>query len=105
MCDRSGRALYFSRSAIPSPARAATPPPAWRHVGIYAYRPEFLQAFCQLEPAPLEQIESLEQLRALWHGHAIQVGFLERPGAPGIDTPADYQAFLARIRGAANPGE
>lgn len=98
VCDRAGRALYFSRSAIPSPARATGPVPAWRHVGIYAYRPEFLQAFCALEPAPLEQIESLEQLRALWHGHAIQVGCLDRPGVPGIDTREDYEAFLSRIQ-------
>ncbi|MBL4846358.1 MAG: 3-deoxy-manno-octulosonate cytidylyltransferase [Planctomycetes bacterium] len=97
VCDRAGRALYFSRSAIPSPARATGPVPAWRHVGIYAYRPEFLQTFCTLEPSPLEQIESLEQLRALWHGHAIQVGLLDRPGQPGIDTREDYEAFLARV--------
>ena len=103
VCDRLGRALYFSRSAIPSPARATGPVPSWRHVGIYAYRPEFLQTFCALEPAPLEQIESLEQLRALWHGHSIQVGFLDQPGKPGIDTRQDYEAFLARLGPAPGP--
>ena len=93
--DRRGRALYFSRSPIPHPAGDGGPPPL-RHVGIYAYRPGFLQDFCRLEPAPLERGEKLEQLRALWHGHAIQVGVVAPTGARGIDTPEDYQAFLAR---------
>ena len=93
--DRRGRALYFSRSPIPHPAGDGGPPPL-RHVGIYAYRPGFLQDFCRLEPAPLERGEKLEQLRALWHGHAIQVGVVPPTGARGIDTPEDYQAFLAR---------
>ena len=89
--DRRGRALYFSRAPIPHGGEAL------RHVGIYAYRPEFLQTFCRLEPAPLERAERLEQLRALWHGHAIQVGVLAGPGARGIDTRADYEAFLTRL--------
>lgn len=97
--DRAGRALYFSRSLIPHPAGDPDPDhPALRHVGIYAYRARFLQDFCRLAPAPLERREKLEQLRALWHGHAIQVGVVAPTGARGIDTPEDYQAFLERAR-------
>ncbi|MGE0713017.1 MAG: 3-deoxy-manno-octulosonate cytidylyltransferase [Planctomycetota bacterium] len=94
--DRRGRALYFSRAPIPSGAEPGGQPAPLRHLGIYAYRPALLQELCRLEPAPLELAEKLEQLRALWHGHAIQVGVLSRPGARGIDTRADYDAFLAR---------
>lgn len=95
--DARGRALYFSRSPIPHPAGEGGEPAALRHVGIYAYRPAFLQAFCRLEPAPLERREKLEQLRALWHGHAIRVAVVAPTGARGIDTPEDYQAFLSRV--------
>lgn len=95
VCDARGRALYFSRALIPAGGGGAVQP--LRHLGIYAYRPEFLQTFCQLEPAPLERHERLEQLRALWHGHAILVGRLDRPGARGIDTREDYDAFLERV--------
>lgn len=94
--DREGRALYFSRAGIPFPAGEASDPPALRHVGIYAFRPAFLQAFCQLSPAPLERREKLEQLRALWHGHAIRVAVVPPTGARGIDTPEDYARFLGR---------
>jgi 3-deoxy-manno-octulosonate cytidylyltransferase (CMP-KDO synthetase) len=94
--DARGRALYFSRSPIPAGAAPGGPLQPLRHVGIYAYRPEFLQTFCGLTPAPLEGVERLEQLRALWHGFPIQVGLLQRPGARGIDTRPDYDAFLAR---------
>lgn len=94
-----GQALYFSRSAIPSGAHADAEGGArpLRHVGIYAYRPGFLQAFCQLSPVPLEGIERLEQLRALYHGHAIRVGVVEPCGARGIDTREDYERFLGRL--------
>ena len=103
--DRQGRALYFSRAPIPfpagsSPAGEASDSPALRHVGIYAFRPAFLQAFCQLPPAPLERREKLEQLRALWHGHAIRVAVVPPTGARGIDTPEDYARFLSRCGGA-----
>lgn len=97
--DAAHRALYFSRAPIPwwrdAPVPASPHPGAvWRHVGLYAYRSHFLQEFPRLAPSPLEHIESLEQLRVLWHGHRIAVHISpERPG-PGVDTPED----LARVR-------
>ncbi|MBS0309028.1 MAG: 3-deoxy-manno-octulosonate cytidylyltransferase, partial [Proteobacteria bacterium] len=79
--DRAGRALYFSRATIPwhrdGFAHGAQILPSGyrplRHIGLYAYRNDFLQAYPQLAVSPLEQIEMLEQLRVLWHGHAIAV--------------------------------
>jgi 3-deoxy-manno-octulosonate cytidylyltransferase (CMP-KDO synthetase) len=105
--DAQGRALYFSRGSIPwwrdgyagGVQRLSTPPPL-RHVGLYAYRAGFLQRFPQMSTAPLEQLESLEQLRVLWHGERIAVHVSdERPG-PGVDTPED----LARVRAILAPG-
>lgn len=101
--DGAGRALYFSRSAIPH-ARTwqdslldEDPPKFFQHVGLYAYRREFLLKLSQLPRTNHEQLESLEQLRVLEHGYAIKVGIL--PSAPpGIDTPSDYAAFVNRIR-------
>ncbi|NBX53593.1 MAG: 3-deoxy-manno-octulosonate cytidylyltransferase [Betaproteobacteria bacterium] len=97
--DRFHNAMYFSRATIPhwrDGAHTQTPPPVqvMRHVGIYGYRASFLRAFPALERAPLEDMESLEQLRALWHGHKIAV--LITPQAPGmgVDTPED----LERVR-------
>lgn len=96
--DAQGRALYFSRAPIPlwrDGAAGALPVPApLRHIGLYAYRASFLRRFPALEPAPLERIESLEQLRVLWHGERIAVHVAERAPGPGVDTPQD----LARVR-------
>jgi 3-deoxy-manno-octulosonate cytidylyltransferase (CMP-KDO synthetase) len=101
VCDAQGRALYFSRAPIPwwrdgsTAGQAALPPvPAWRHIGLYAYRAATLRRFPQLSPAPLEQTESLEQLRILWHGDRIAVFEAAQAPAAGVDTPAD----LARVR-------
>ncbi|WP_374676395.1 3-deoxy-manno-octulosonate cytidylyltransferase [Ideonella sp.] len=101
VCDRAGRAMYFSRAPIPwwrdgSAAGAPGLPAgqAWRHIGLYAYRAGFLRRFPGLAPAPQEQLESLEQLRVLWHGERIAVHFAEHAPAPGVDTPED----LARVR-------
>jgi 3-deoxy-manno-octulosonate cytidylyltransferase (CMP-KDO synthetase) len=69
-------------------------PPPLRHVGIYGYRSGFLCEFPSLPQAPLEQLESLEQLRALWHGHRIAVHITQNPPGMGVDTPED----LARVR-------
>lgn len=96
-----GRCVYFSRALIPSDLPDAPPPssgqPRWyRHVGIYAFAPGFLQEFTRLEPAPLEKRERLEQLRALHHGHAIVAAVVAGTGVRGIDTPEDYAAFVAR---------
>lgn len=99
VCDVRGRALYFSRAPIPwdrdrfAATRDVLPPgfEARRHIGLYAYRVSFLRQFGQLAAAPLEQCESLEQLRALWHGYPIQVVIAEHPPAPGVDTLEDLQ--------------
>jgi len=100
--DAAGRALYFSRAPIAwwrdgfaqGIHQLPTQPPPLRHVGLYAYRAGFLRRFPTLAVAPLETLESLEQLRVLWHGERIAVHVSpERPG-PGVDTPDD----LARVR-------
>jgi 3-deoxy-manno-octulosonate cytidylyltransferase (CMP-KDO synthetase) len=101
--DENGRALYFSRSAIPH-ARTwrddlltAEPPHFYLHVGLYAYRREFLLRLAQLPRTPLEKLESLEQLRVLENGYSIVVGVVDEPTI-GIDTPEDYRAFVSRRR-------
>jgi 3-deoxy-manno-octulosonate cytidylyltransferase (CMP-KDO synthetase) len=99
--DRAGRALYFSRSAIPH-ARDfhpellhADPPHYHQHIGIYAYRRDFLLRFASLRQSPLEKLENLEQLRVLEAGYSIAVATIEEASV-GIDTLEDYQAFVAR---------
>ena len=97
--DRAGYALYFSRAPIPY-ARDAfakgirTIPrglPAYRHLGIYAYRASFLSAFTRLAAPEIERAEALEQLRALAHGIRISVAVTKRAPHAGIDTPADLE--------------
>ena len=124
--DKDGNAMYFSRAPIPYPRDAFMGlfSPAWRdgssspfrgedgggelpanipvlrHIGIYAYRASFLRAYSQLAPAAIEQIESLEQLRALWHGYKIGVTIAQDAPPSGVDTEADLlvvrQLFEAR---------
>lgn len=100
--DLRGTALYFSRAPIPWWRDAGSPPgpqpgAALRHVGLYAYHAAFLRRFPQLAASPLERIESLEQLRVLWHGERIAVHVSpERPG-PGVDTPEDLERVRALI--------
>jgi len=97
--NRLGEALYFSRAAIPfvrdpEASQIFERSLHLRHLGIYAYRTDFLQAYTRLDPAPPEQAEALEQLRALWNGYRIAVHTaLEAPPA-GVDTPED----LERVR-------
>ncbi len=103
VCDERGFAHYFSRAPIPYARDAfaqnknALPAnfPALRHIGIYAYRARFLKRYASLPPAPSEQFESLEQLRALHHRYPIAV--LVWPGAllPGVDTPEDLEKVRA----------
>jgi 3-deoxy-manno-octulosonate cytidylyltransferase (CMP-KDO synthetase) len=95
--DARGDALYFSRAGIPF-ARDGGVPAAYRHVGIYAYRVAFLRRYAGLEPAPLETIEQLEQLRVLWHG--LRIATVIEAGAvpPGVDTPADLEAVLKLLQ-------
>lgn len=99
--DAANRALYFSRAPIPwwrdgyaSGISGLSDPLPLRHVGLYAYQAGFLRRFPSLPPAPLEGVESLEQLRVLWHGERIAVHVsASRPG-PGVDTAED----LERVR-------
>lgn len=94
----AGRALYFSRAPIPHHRDGAPLPPLARlHLGIYAYRRDFLLRLATLPPSPLEQSERLEQLRVLEAGIPIAVGEVEERGI-GIDTPEDYRRFVARWR-------
>ncbi len=99
--DAAQRALYFTRAPVPwwrdgnAQGLTALPQPLpLRHIGLYGYRAGFLRGFPALPPAPLEQIESLEQLRVLWHGHRIAVGIADDAPGAGVDTPED----LARVR-------
>lgn len=101
--DRIQTALYFSRSPIPF-ARDFAGQAWWtgddalakplRHIGIYGYRVGFLKSFPSLSPAPMERLESLEQLRAMWHGHKIAVHLSDTPPGAGVDTQQD----LERVR-------
>jgi 3-deoxy-manno-octulosonate cytidylyltransferase (CMP-KDO synthetase) len=107
--DAQGLALYFSRAPIAwwrdgfAGGIVALPDPApLRHVGIYGYRCDFLRSFPRLPQAPLEQIEALEQLRALWHGHRIAVHVSADAPGPGVDTPEDLER-VRRLFAAPNP--
>ncbi|MFA7236503.1 MAG: 3-deoxy-manno-octulosonate cytidylyltransferase [Phycisphaeraceae bacterium] len=99
------RAIYFSRALIPfdrDPVLTAnrkpqTANPYLKHLGIYAYRRAFLDIYAGLPPTPAEQLEKLEQLRAIEHGHAIAC-ITTAHAHPGIDTPEQYDAFVARFR-------
>lgn len=86
--DQNGYALYFSRSLIPYPRNAEPEVKVWKHIGIYAYRRDFLLKFAALLPTPLERVEGLEQLRALENGVKIKVLATDFQGV-GIDTQAD----------------
>jgi 3-deoxy-manno-octulosonate cytidylyltransferase (CMP-KDO synthetase) len=96
------QALYFSRAPIAwwrdgfAQGISALPSPApLRHIGIYAYRVAFLRLFPKLDPAPLEQLEALEQLRALWHGYSIAVHVTPDAPGPGVDTAQDLERVRA----------
>ncbi len=100
--DQAGFARYFSRAPIPwardafAESTRAIPLglPCYRHIGIYAYRVAFLRIFPRLAVAPMERFEALEQLRALWHGHAVAVTVRNDSPGPGVDTAED----LVRVR-------
>ena len=107
---RDGRALYFSRAPVPSwsvgkkgDSEEEVEVRWWQHIGIYAYRKDFLLKFSELEPTPLEKRERLEQLRALENGFVIRVG--EATGRHiGIDTPEEYRSFVKEyLRGGKSP--
>jgi 3-deoxy-manno-octulosonate cytidylyltransferase (CMP-KDO synthetase) len=103
MIDGCGRAIYFSRAAVPMDRDANVdnllaedPPIYWHHIGLYAYRREFLQWFSDQPPSRLEQVERLEQLRAIEAGKTVVVARVES-AMPGIDTKEDLDRFTSRI--------
>lgn len=104
VCGEAGRALYFSRSAMPycrdgqgrvDDAWLAANP-CYRHLGLYAYRADLLARISRLPPGRLEQVEKLEQLRVLEHGEAIAVGITDEPTI-GVDTPEDAGRFARLV--------
>ena len=99
--NRASEALYFSRAPIPfvRDPQSTQKIVHLRHLGIYAYRADFLQAYTKLEPAPLEQVEALEQLRALWNGYHIAVHIASEAPPAGVDTPEDLER-VRRLLGA-----
>jgi 3-deoxy-manno-octulosonate cytidylyltransferase (CMP-KDO synthetase) len=100
--DLRGRALYFTRAAVPFLRDPGTPATWYKHVGLYVYRRTFLLAFAAMPPTPLEQSESLEQLRALEHGHAIMT-VESRHDALGVDTPDDLERVRRLLAAPATP--
>lgn len=99
--DSRQRAMYFSRSPIPHARQwddsllLDEPPHFYQHVGLYAYRRDFLLKLAEMKPSAMELVERLEQLRVLEAGHQILVGVINEPTI-GIDTPEDYRAFVSR---------
>jgi 3-deoxy-manno-octulosonate cytidylyltransferase (CMP-KDO synthetase) len=104
--DREGYALYFSRAPIPwardawarGVTRIPAGLPAYRHLGIYAYRAAFLRAYTRLPSVAIERLEALEQLRALAHGFRIHCAITHAAPHPGVDTPADLKRIQRRYR-------
>jgi len=95
--DRLGNALYFSRSRIPYPRQASPDSPVYRHLGIYAYRFDYLRRFAARPASVLERTESLEQLRVLEYGDRVAVHLSEAAVPPGIDTPDDLERFRREL--------
>jgi 3-deoxy-manno-octulosonate cytidylyltransferase (CMP-KDO synthetase) len=104
VCDAAGRALYFSRAPLPwwrdgyaGGIRELGSPRPLRHIGIYGYHAGFLRRFPSLSQSPLEALESLEQLRVLWHGERIAVHVSDTRPGPGVDTPEDLERVRALL--------
>lgn len=103
--DKFGYALYFTRATVPYDRSRFLEADNideigdfyLRHIGIYAYRAGFIKQYVNMAPSGLEQIESLEQLRVLWHGEKIHVDIARRSPPAGIDTPEDLQRALASL--------
>lgn len=96
--SQSGRALYFSRARIPMNSSLDCGV-HYRHVGLYAYRVDFLRDFASWNPTPLEQFEHLEQLRALEHDRVIQVEVAIESIPPGVDTESDLEVIRRQMEG------
>lgn len=111
--DVGGYALYFSRAPVPwdrdrfaaagGVAEAGPGAVHRRHVGLYAYRAAFLRRYADLAPSPLESLESLEQLRVLWHGGRIHVSDAAEPPGHGVDTEADLARVAVLLAGTPSP--
>lgn len=107
--DARGMALYFSRAPIPWPRNSFMESPEkqemptefnWqRHIGIYAYRVKLLNDFVKWPPAPLEETECLEQLRAMWNGARIHVAAADEQPPAGVDTPEDLERLQKLLAG------
>ncbi|KXI28985.1 3-deoxy-manno-octulosonate cytidylyltransferase [Paraglaciecola hydrolytica] len=101
--DKQGYAMYFSRATIPYDRARFLDEEIideigdyyLRHIGIYAYRAGFIKQYVSMSPSGIEQIESLEQLRVLWHGEKIHVDIARETPPTGIDTPEDLERLLA----------
>ena len=89
--DKNGYALYFSRSLLPYPRKKIEGAKVYKHVGVYAYKRDFLLKYAKMQPTMLEQVESLEQLRALENGYKIKVLESDFQGV-GVDTQEDLDA-------------
>jgi len=107
VCDRDDFALYFSRAPIPCPRDLLDDLPArfgqvraWKHIGLYVYRREFLLRYPQLPATPLENLEKLEQLRALEHGVRIKA-VTTAAASQGVDTPEDLERVAAQMQATA----
>ena len=98
--DRAGYALYFSRSLLPFPRNTTRDLVVYKHIGLYAFRSDFLKVYSRLQPTPLERAEGLEQLRVLEHGYRILVPET-RLDSIAVDTPAD----AARVRAILKKGK
>ena len=96
--DARGRALYFSRSCIPYPRDPAVKAPLWQHVGLYAYRREFLLKFIRMAPTPAERSECLEQLRALENGYEIRCATVQGWRSVAVDVPGDVALVEEALR-------
>lgn len=97
VCDRAGNALYFSRSRIPYPREEQADGAVYRHLGIYAYRYDYLRRFTDRAPTVLERTECLEQLRALEYGDRVAVHITQSDPPVGIDTQDDLERFRREL--------
>jgi 3-deoxy-manno-octulosonate cytidylyltransferase (CMP-KDO synthetase) len=100
--DKDGLALYFSRAAIPwrrgeFESGVENAAGMYRHLGIYAYRADFLKRYVTWDMAPIEAAESLEQLRVLWQGERIAVSIADQSPPTGVDTEEDYHRLLEQL--------